>query len=327
MILNLILKFCLGFCLSTIVMFFWIRKKVFSERIRKELLHLSFKEGTPSAAGLGFSLVSIFVFFITNKCFSMEVIILLCVVLLSLTFGFIDDLYKKTTGEGLQERTMITIQFLIGLIPTIFNYYHKQTFLKIPLFSFLKINLGFFYIPLISFFVFAGTLNGTGLTDGINGGLAVPTIIGFLSILIHFLLSIYYLPNFLISIDLFPIMNFLIIFIGSLFGFLIFNLRGKVFMGNTGSMTIGSIFATICILTKCEIPLIFLGLLYVIETLSVILQIFWIKKFKKKLILFSPIHHHFELLKYSWFSILSMMTLTSIVGSILYLITTYFVIL
>lgn len=254
-------------------------------------------------------------FLIINYSISLKVMhnafsVFFITVLFSFFLGFLDDLNKIFFKNGLSEKFLFRAQILIGLMPVLFNYLNGKTTLSITNYS---MDFGIFYIP-IGLFVFVSVLNSSNITDGLNGGLGFPSIIMSLFCIIVFLKSFFFQcfnPIFIFESNfiLFPSL-----LISVLIPFLFFNMNGLLMMGNVGSVSIGAIIATFAILSKTELLLPLFCILFVIETLSCIVQIFSIRKFKKKIFLFAPIHHHFELLGWPNFKIVKLMCLVTFLG-------------
>ena len=148
-------------------------------------------------------------------------------------------------------------------------------------------NLGWFYGVFI-LFLLVGSSNAVNLTDGLDGLAGGLSAISFLAFAIIAMGSWWIEGNSDIGI-------FCFVLVGALMGFLVYNSNpAKVFMGDTGSLTLGATMATVAILTSHELSLVLIGGVFVIETLTVIIQITSVVLFKKKVFLMTPIHHHFE---------------------------------
>jgi phospho-N-acetylmuramoyl-pentapeptide-transferase len=242
--------------------------------------------------------------------FLSETVTLTITLLLILLLGFFDDVRKIKLGKGLNPNILFITQGLIGTIPVMFNYLSDKKYLQILSY---KLDLKYFYIP-FGLFIFNATINGANLTDGLNGGLAIPSLFIFIFFIAHsikvvFINSLFFIPIYNNNYVLFSTT-----IIGCLIPFIFFNMKNKLFMGNIGSMFIGCLIVTICMLMKSETLLPFFCILFVIEVLSVIIQRFWFRRFKKRLFLFTPIHHHFELLHWSNKKIVSLMSFVTILG-------------
>ena len=215
--------------------------------------------------------------------------------------GFIDDFQKVKIGRGISSKT----KFIIQLVATIVIYLTiKQNGFDLNKFSipFLKdvsIELGYFYFILI-LFIILGSTNATNLTDGLDGLVSMPLIFVFLTfaifayILGNINFSDYLLVNYISGSG--EIVIFCTSSIGALLGFLWFNSSpASIFMGDTGSQSLGASLAVTSILLKQEIVLAVAGGLFVIETISVMLQVTYFKFTNgKRLFLMAPLHHHYE---------------------------------
>ena len=152
----------------------------------------------------------------------------------------------------------------------------------------IDLELGWLY-GLAILFVLVGASNAVNLTDGLDGLAGGLSAIAFIA---YALISL--------SVGFEDIGLFSLILVGGLFGFLVYNTHpAKIFMGDTGSLALGATMGAIAILTHRELTLLVVAFIFVIETLSVILQTFWVVFFKRKLFLMTPLHHHFE--KLGWF--------------------------
>lgn len=252
--------------------------------------HLS-KAGTPTMGGLIFIIATIITMFIFKQ-FTMQSATVVIGMLAFGAIGFIDDFKKLVMKRslGLNEKQKIILQFLVAIIIIFLCKKSMVTEIQLQYIPFVgKVaDFGYYIYPLLVLCI-VGTVNATNLTDGLDGlctGVTIPifmilTIISFLS------------DSRLSGISS--------IFTGSLMAFLIYNSnKASVFMGDTGSMAIGGALVSICIMHNMIIYLIILGGIYVIEALSVILQVLSYKlRDKKRIFLMSPIHHHFELKGYS----------------------------
>ena len=193
----------------------------------------------------------------------------------------------KKNNQGLTSKQKFLAQILIAVIffvlGDVFHLVNFTTNLHIP-FTHFDLPLSFAYVIFIIFWQ-VGFSNAVNLTDGLDGLATGLSIIGF---------AIYAIMSFILDSP--AIGTFCVIMVFALIGFLPYNLNpAKVFMGDTGSLALGGIFATISIMLNQELSLFFVGLVFVIETLSVMMQVASYKLTKKRIFKMSPIHHHFEL--------------------------------
>ena len=270
-----------------------LKRMKFGQSIREEgpQSHMK-KTGTPTMGGLTF-LISIIITSIIAIIFvdkSNPIILLLLLVTIGFgLIGFIDDyiIVVKKNNQGLTSKQKFLAQILIAVIffvlGDIFHLVNFATNLHIP-FTHFDLPLSFAYVIFIIFWQ-VGFSNAVNLTDGLDGLATGLSIIGF---------AIYAIMSFILDSP--AIGTFCVIMVFALIGFLPYNLNpAKVFMGDTGSLALGGIFATISIMLNQELSLIFVGLVFVIETLSVMMQVASYKLTKKRIFKMSPIHHHFEL--------------------------------
>lgn len=251
------------------------------------------KEGTPTMGGLIFivpTVVSTIALIITEKiAYTSNLGIVLLVFLGYASIGFLDDFLsiRKGNNEGLTAYQKLFMQVLIAI--GFFYIYMRsggQTSWVIGTLG-IDIEMGWLY-GLFILFVLVGASNAVNLTDGLDG------LAGGLSAIAFIAFSLISLVVGFEDIGIFSL-----ILVGSLLGFLIFNTNpAKVFMGDTGSLALGAVMGAIAILTHRELTLLVVASVFVIETLSVIIQTFWVQVFHKKLFLMTPIHHHFE--KLGW---------------------------
>lgn len=217
--------------------------------------------------------------------------------------GFLDDYTKITANNhrGISGRKKFLLQSLISIIICIFLQFINPSFnqLDIPFFKDLVIDIGYFCIPFAAF-VIVGASNAVNLTDGLDGLATVPIALtagsyGLISYVVgnHIYanyLQIIYVPN----AEELTILCAAIV--GSSLGFLWFNAQpAEIFMGDTGSLSLGGVLGIISVITKHEIALGIIGGLFVIETMSVILQVYYFKITNgRRIFKMAPLHHHFE---------------------------------
>lgn len=259
------------------------------------------KSGTPTMGGIIFILGII----LTALCF-IDGNAKLSIVCLGIFFaysmvGFLDDYLKikHKHNEGLKPYQKIIFQLAISLIVSLFAYYNPLigTTIYAP-FTSIELDLGIFYIP-FTVFVFLAVTNSVNLTDGLDG-LAGGVSLAFLaSFSIIFFTIISSLKNMGIGLELLQeytnLSMVLASSIGSLLAYLLFNsFPAQIFMGDTGSLGLGGLIASICIFTKQSLLIPFLGIMFVVSSVSVILQVAKYKLTKKRMFLMAPYHHHLE---------------------------------
>ena len=251
------------------------------------------KEGTPTMGGLIFivpTIIATVALVLTGKVsYTSNLGIVLLVFLGYALIGFLDDFLsiKKGNNEGLTTYQKLFMQVLIAI--GFFYIYMRSGGQTAWVVGTLHIDLemGWLY-GLLILFVLVGASNAVNLTDGLDGLAGGLSAIAFIA---------FSLISLMVGFE--DIGIFSLILVGSLLGFLIYNTHpAKVFMGDTGSLALGAAMGAIAILTHRELTLLVVAGVFVIETLSVILQTFWVTVFHKKLFLMTPIHHHFE--KLGW---------------------------
>ena len=255
------------------------------------------KDGTPTMGGLIFiipTLVTSVILLFMNKIeFTDNLLIVMFVFVSYAILGFIDDylIIKRKHNDGLTEMQKLFGQLFIALIFFyIFTKSGMEPVLNIHTLG-IKLDLGWFYGVFILFTLVASS-NAVNLTDGLDGLAAGLSSIAFLAFGIISWGAAWTSGNQDIAV-------FSFILSGSLLGFLFFNSHpAKVFMGDTGSLALGGTLASIAILTNHEITLIVVAGVFVVETLSSIIQMISVKYFHKKVFLMAPLHHHFE--KLGW---------------------------
>ncbi|WP_296111924.1 phospho-N-acetylmuramoyl-pentapeptide-transferase [uncultured Anaerococcus sp.] len=246
------------------------------------------KEGTPTMGGIIFIIVALTVSLIILPK-NLETLTLLLSMVGFGAIGFIDDFRKLILrqSEGLNPRQKLILQFVLaGLISLIAYINDKESITR------LLIPFTDYYLPVsilgfpMMIFIIVGTSNATNLTDGLDGLLVSVSLPVFISLAI---LATKTQNKY-----------FAVIMLGSILGFLVYNSNpANVFMGDTGSMAIGGAVVALAINLKIPIYLIIFGGVYMIETLSVIIQVLSYRhRNKKRVFLMTPIHHHFELKGY-----------------------------
>jgi len=262
------------------------------------------KKGTPTMGGL----MIIFALLLTTLLWTDLVnpyIWLLSLVALGFALiGFFDDYLKviKKQNKGLSGRAKLLTQTLVALVPAIWLYINPNfnTTLTVPFFKNVQPDLGWAFIP-FAVFVIVGTANAVNLTDGLDGLAIGPVTIAAA----FYMIFCYLVGNVKIAAYLgIPYVRgvgevsiFLGALVGAGIGFLWFNsYPAQVFMGDVGALALGSILGTVALVTKQEILLAMVGGLFVVEALSVILQVSFFKVSNgRRIFRMAPIHHHFEL--------------------------------
>ncbi len=313
--------------ITALVIAFWFGPKIIKKlkelqvgeaaKVEAPKTHLT-KAGTPTMGGLIVLLSIVIPAALWADVLNMYIIMILCITVTLGAVGFLDDYLKvvKKKPKGLVGRYKIIGQVTVGLVLGGVIYFFPHWFdvtlvpmaskTTVPFFKHLELDLGVFYIPVVIFIVTA-TSNAVNLTDGLDG-LAIGTVGivgGTLAVIAyisgHAELSQYLTIPFLRGNGELAI--FCAALVGAALGFLWFNsYPAQVFMGDTGSLALGGIIGGMCVLIKKELLLPTLGGIFLMETLSVIIQRSYFKYTKRKygegrrIFKMAPIHHHFELL-------------------------------
>ncbi len=286
-----LIGFLVNVVLSPLLIPFLIRLK-FGQNVRDDgpQTHLK-KAGTPTMGGI----IIIIAIVIASLFFLRENQDGLMVLFVTIGFGlvgFLDDYIKvvRKRSLGLKSHQKIIAQLVIT---TVFVFYLTSikkdyfdisyTSLLIPFVKGLSIDLGIFYIPVI-YFIIIGTVNSVNLTDGLDG------LASGVSVLVS---TFFVIVAYAASSGAMTIAGAAV---GSLLGFLLFNAYpAKVFMGDTGSLALGGLIASLAILLKMPLYLPIVGIIFVIEALSVMIQVVYFKFTKRRFFKMAPIHHSFEL--------------------------------
>ena len=266
------------------------------------------KAGTPTMGGLMILTGIIGSSLLWANLTSIYVWVVLFVTLGFGAIGFYDDYLKVTKQShlGFSGKARLALEFIIaGIAAWIIMRSGQPPFsssLTFPFFKELIINLGFFFIPFAAFVV-VGAGNAVNLTDGLDGLAIVPIMIAAASFGVIAYLSGNAVFAEYLQIHFVPGTGELAVILGAVIGaglgFLWFNAPpAAIFMGDTGSLALGGLIGTVAVAVKHEILLLFIGGVYVLEALSVIIQVGYFKMTGKRVFLMAPIHHHFE--KLGW---------------------------
>ena len=247
------------------------------------------KSGTPTMGGLFMVLAAVIVT-VFSQAHSWAVICLLVLTVGYCILGFLDDFIKaeKKRNLGLTAKQKLMGQIILAVIfcygtSTALNLSHA---ILVPFTSW-ELSIGYLYYPFVVI-VIVGASNAVNLTDGLDGLAAGCCFITFMAYALYSL-----------WVGLTDVAAFSCIMAGCCAGFLFYNYHpAKIFMGDTGSLALGGILAAISIILHKEIVFLFIGLVYILETLSVIIQVAYFKKTGKRIFKMSPLHHHFELTGY-----------------------------
>lgn len=310
---SLVLRASLSFTLSLLLMILFckpfirlLRKIKMQDSVREDGPSHQQKNGTPTMGGLLIMVSILFTTIITGN-FNNKFTIFLFFITILLTFiGFYDDLLKfKKSKKGLSAKKKVILQLIAVVCTYVFIYYTELVNKTID-FSLINpfIKKSYIYVGPVIFFIFIvfviiGASNAVNLTDGLDGLVSGPIIIVFST----FMVIAYLVGNYKYStyLNLYYIQGageivvFIAAIVGATLGFLWFNFYpAEIFMGDTGSLALGGLLGIISIFLKLELLLPIAGFIFIIEALSVILQVFSYRKFKKRIFKMAPIHHHFE---------------------------------
>ena len=266
----------------------------FGQAIREEgpQSHMH-KKGTPTMGGISFIIAIVISLIVAMFLDSSNIQYYILFIYTTISFsiiGYIDDMLivvkKKNDGLAPRKKLMLQILFSVIFYILVTFIYKDVNYIHIPVFDY-NLNISYFYIIFLVFWQ-TGFSNAVNLTDGLDGLATSVTIITTST----FALLAYKENNF-------PVLVFCLTIVGALIGFLLFNRNpAKIFMGDTGSLALGGILAAISVILHKEVAFLFIGLVYILETLSVIIQVAYFKKTGKRIFKMSPLHHHFELSGY-----------------------------
>lgn len=285
-LLPVVIAFAISVLLCPIMIPF-LKKLKFGQFVRDDgpESHLK-KSGTPTMGGL-IILCSIVITSLLYMKSNPQILPVLFVTLGFGLVGFLDDYIKVVMKRsmGLRAWQKMLGQFLITAIFAYYlaNYTDLGTSVLIPFTGGMEWNLGFWFYPFL-FVVLLGTVNGTNFTDGLDGLLSSVTVLTA---------TFFTVVAIGTASGLEPITCAAV---GALLGFLVYNVYpAKVFMGDTGSLALGGLIGATAVMLKMPIYIVIVGCIYLVEVLSVIIQVTYFKKTGKRVFKMAPIHHHFEL--------------------------------
>jgi phospho-N-acetylmuramoyl-pentapeptide-transferase len=286
----------------------YLREREVGQHIREEGPDHHTKAGTPTMGGV-LIFLSVGVPFLIVGNYDTVSLAVFGVAVASAGLGFLDDWTKvsKRRSLGVSGRQKLVAQFVlavvlwliatevVGLAPT----------LELRVLGDAAIDLGFLY-PILIFLVLAGATNGVNLTDGLDGLAA-----GCAAIVLFAYTAMAFITTGQEDLAL-----LCACLVGACVGFLWFNsFPAGVFMGDTGSLGLGGAIAALAVMTKTEILLLLIGGIFVIEALSVLIQVFAFQRFRRRVFLMAPVHHHFELMAWSETKIILRFWIVAAIGA------------
>lgn len=291
-----------------------LKRMKFGQSIREEgpKSHMV-KSGTPTMGGLTFLISTILLsaiafFFVEDNG---PLILLILVTVGFGLIGFVDDyiIVVKKNNQGLTSKQKFLFQIVIAIlfyvVSNVLGLLSLSNEINIP-FTDIGIPLSIFYVIFIIFWQ-VGFSNAVNLTDGLDGLATGLSIIAF---------SCYFYLAMVQGAT--AMAYFSAILIGSLCGFLLYNKnKAKLFMGDTGSLALGGVIATVSIMLNQELTLIFIGFVFVVETLSVMMQVTSFKLTGKRIFKMSPLHHHFEMVGWSEWKIVTVFWIVGILTGLI----------
>ena len=304
---EIIVAFLLGGGISLVlgpIMIPMLKRLKFGQNIREDgpQSHLK-KAGTPTIGGLIFIISIIVVMLVMRYDISDEGMVVLYGTLFFGLIGFLDDFLKiiHKKNEGLTSKQKFLLQIIFSGIFAYYGYKTMGTSISIP-FVEGDIDLRWAYIPFVMFY-FTALTNAVNLTDGLDGLATTVTILvlGFFSV------AAFNMGHPTVAV-------FSIGLVGALFGFLRYNgYPAKIFMGDTGSLALGGAISTILLVLKSPFLVIIVGGIYILEVLSVIIQVTSFKLTGKRVFKMAPIHHHFEQIGWSEVKIVTLFSIITFV--------------
>ena len=320
LLIKTVLSIMIGFLMSILIgsiLVPYLRKKKIDQTlsIYLERAH-SQKQGTPTMGGLIFILSTLISFLILYVLGKIEISYNLIIVIFTFVsygiIGFLDDylIIKQKNNKGLTEGQKLIFQVIIA---TIFFYLFmvadNEPLLWIHSLN-LKWDIGWFYGLFILFILIASS-NAVNITDGLDG------LAGGLSVISLFTFGVLSLAAGWLE-GYMEIAIFIFLLVGSILGFLVFNVSpAKIFMGDTGSLALGAVLGTIAILTRHELLLIIIGIVFVIETLTCVIQRYYYKLTKKRFFPMTPIHHTFEKIGWAERDIVKLFWIIGLIGGMI----------
>lgn len=267
----------------------FLKKLKFGQSIREEgpKSHLA-KQGTPTMGGVVFVIATIISLIIVNfnTFFSQPLLSIIIVFVGFFLIGLIDDMLivVKKHNDGLSPKLKLIFQAIVTLLLFVLSpFLISESNTTISFFA-LQFNLGYFF-PVFVLIMFIAYSNAFNLTDGLDGLASITSVIAYS-----------FMGVIAIHQANYVVLTAILVLNGALIGFYVFNAKpAKIFMGDAGSLALGGFYAIIALLLKVELLSIVIGFVFVMETVSVILQVWSFKTRGKRIFKMTPIHHHFEM--------------------------------
>ena len=290
----------------------FLKKKMYKQYVLEDAPQThQVKNGTPTTGGVflvGAAIIaSIIALLMAQKTSTQSFIILITLLFYTLA-GFKDDIrkIKGQKNQGLTAKGKLFFQFAIAFLPVFYVFLTGHDSLT---YGNWELHLGWLYLPFCVFLI-TGTSNAVNLTDGLDGLAGTNVAIALFAFTVMLAMA-GYTDIAIISAAV----------MGATIGFLYFNhYPAKVFMGDTGSLALGGFLGTIAVMGHLELWLLLIGVVFFIETVSVMLQVFSYKTFGKRIFKMSPIHHHFELLGWKEVKVVRVFSFVTFLCSIIAII-------
>lgn len=284
------------------------------------------KQGVPTMGGFIFVVPTIVVTLIFGGADYIFVVFGLLVMSSYCIIGFLDDFLKVSLRRnlGLRSYQKIISQLVIATIATYFSYKNQYvgTSINVPIIN-ITWNLGWWYIP-FSIFVYIAVTNSVNLTDGLDGLAGSVSIVYFLIFFAVIAMEIAQAEDIgrtLYAQELYGLLVFISALIGGLASFLWFNsFKAKIIMGDMGSMALGGCGAMAAMLSKNPLLILIIGIMFVVSSISVIIQVIVFKLKRKRVFLMAPLHHHMELKGMHEAKIVAYYTLITFISGVVSLI-------
>lgn len=288
------------------------------------------KSTTPTMGGVVFILCALVASLLSAHITNLYVIGAFLLIIFFLFIGLLDDfgkVIKKSNKSGLSAKAKFALQILFAFFVAwfLYSYAHLNSELFVPFYKYPLFDMHLF-APLFWTLVIVATSNAVNLTDGLDGLATVPSIFALASLaVITYITGNAVLSHYLLLPKISGVGEVVVVasaLIGSLIGFLWYNCHpAEIFMGDSGSLPLGAFIGYMAVISKSEILLLLIGFVFVLEAMSVIIQVGSYKLRGKRVFLMAPIHHHFEEKKWSESKIIVRFWIMALIANIIALIT------